>query len=239
MKHTALSDSHRVVAVRDALAAENSSQAAPRALVHALWTLDDHWPRDRTMCGEVESLDTVEVSKMRVVSCGACRAALKRERQRRSASELTEQRARPAGDYVETWNNRGYVDDEQLVGMLQRRAVKARDQGFEELAAELEVCAGRLAEHAQLPDDTSVTQRGNADLAVVNDTVKITQGDRVVFEAPVRKLRATHLPIQTLKRCAAGRDGECHHAQCPQLRDNEPAATGRHCPMDNRFDDQL
>jgi hypothetical protein len=36
-----------------------------------------------------------------------------------------------------------------------------------------------------------------------------------------------------LKRCASGRDGECGHAQCPQLRDNEPAATGRHCPLDN------
>lgn len=36
-----------------------------------------------------------------------------------------------------------------------------------------------------------------------------------------------------LTRCAAGRDGECAHAQCPQLRDGEPAKTGRHCPLDN------
>jgi hypothetical protein len=36
-----------------------------------------------------------------------------------------------------------------------------------------------------------------------------------------------------LARCAAGRDGECSHVQCPQLRDNEPRATGRHCPLDN------
>ncbi|ELI8400327.1 TPA: hypothetical protein ACQWNA_003800 [Yersinia enterocolitica] len=36
-----------------------------------------------------------------------------------------------------------------------------------------------------------------------------------------------------LERCAAGRDGECHHKDCPQLRDNEPMATGRHCPIDN------
>ena len=39
-----------------------------------------------------------------------------------------------------------------------------------------------------------------------------------------------------LKRCAASSDGECGHAQCPQLRDNEPAATGRHCPLDNDHD---
>lgn len=41
-----------------------------------------------------------------------------------------------------------------------------------------------------------------------------------------------------LTRCAAGRDGECGHAQCPQLRDNEPRASGRHCPLDNERDDQ-
>lgn len=35
-----------------------------------------------------------------------------------------------------------------------------------------------------------------------------------------------------LKRCAASRDGDCTHPECPQLRDNEPHATGRHCPID-------
>ncbi|CNG27559.1 hypothetical protein [Yersinia kristensenii] len=44
-------------------------------------------------------------------------------------------------------------------------------------------------------------------------------------------------PAEPLKRCAAARDGECHHAECPQLRDNEPKATGRHCPIDN-WDDE-
>ncbi len=36
-----------------------------------------------------------------------------------------------------------------------------------------------------------------------------------------------------LERCAAARDGECNHKECPQLRDNEPMATGRHCPIDD------
>lgn len=40
-----------------------------------------------------------------------------------------------------------------------------------------------------------------------------------------------------LKRCAANRDGDCAHADCPQLRDNEPVATGRHCPLDNESED--
>ena len=36
-----------------------------------------------------------------------------------------------------------------------------------------------------------------------------------------------------LEHCAAARDGECSHQDCPQLRDNEPMATGRHCPIDD------
>jgi hypothetical protein len=50
--------------------------------------------------------------------------------------------------------------------------------------------------------------------------------------------RATHTAAQAatdkpLTCCAAARDGDCSHKQCPQLRDNEPRATGRHCPLDN------
>lgn len=44
--------------------------------------------------------------------------------------------------------------------------------------------------------------------------------------------------LQPITRCAAARDGDCTHAQCPQLRDNEPRATGRHCPLDVRDDDE-
>jgi len=32
--------------------------------------------------------------------------------------------------------------------------------------------------------------------------------------------------------CHAGKDGDCIWEHCPQLRDNEPTATGRHCPLD-------
>ena len=43
-----------------------------------------------------------------------------------------------------------------------------------------------------------------------------------------------HAAVQerALTRCAAGRDGECGHMACPQLRDKEPAKSGRHCPLD-------
>lgn len=39
---------------------------------------------------------------------------------------------------------------------------------------------------------------------------------------------------ETAPACRAGRDGECNWAKCPQLRDGEPAGTGRHCPIDWR-----
>ena len=32
--------------------------------------------------------------------------------------------------------------------------------------------------------------------------------------------------------CHAQKDGDCEWINCPQLRDNEPMATGRHCPLD-------
>lgn len=38
----------------------------------------------------------------------------------------------------------------------------------------------------------------------------------------------------TSRRCLAGSDGDCNWPQCPQERDNEPHATGRDCPLDNR-----
>lgn len=41
-------------------------------------------------------------------------------------------------------------------------------------------------------------------------------------------------PTKPLTQCAAGRDGDCAHAQCPQLRDGEPAKSSRHCPLDTQ-----
>lgn len=44
------------------------------------------------------------------------------------------------------------------------------------------------------------------------------------------------LPAVTPARCQSGRDGDCNWSACPQLRDNEPAATRRHCPLDDGED---
>jgi len=38
------------------------------------------------------------------------------------------------------------------------------------------------------------------------------------------------------ERCHASTDGECSSAQCPQLKDNEPSISGRHCPLDTQDD---
>ena len=33
--------------------------------------------------------------------------------------------------------------------------------------------------------------------------------------------------------CRADQDGDCYWDECPQLRDGEPEASGRHCPLDH------
>lgn len=37
--------------------------------------------------------------------------------------------------------------------------------------------------------------------------------------------------VETLERCAAGMDGDCSDARCPQARDGEPGKSGRSCPL--------
>ena len=63
---------------------------------------------------------------------------------------------------------------------------------------------------------------------------------RATFEAQEAALLAAGATMpQPVKYqgCRAGRDGDCFWIECPQLRDNEPRATGRHCPRDTQGDD--
>lgn len=41
---------------------------------------------------------------------------------------------------------------------------------------------------------------------------------------------ATYTSV-VLNECHAGKDGDCIWPECPQLKDGEPAATGRTCPL--------
>ncbi len=55
--------------------------------------------------------------------------------------------------------------------------------------------------------------------------------------AASKQAQPTPPPVSTPQvvlptRCQSGRDGDCNWSACPQLRDNEPATTGRHCPLD-------
>jgi hypothetical protein len=38
--------------------------------------------------------------------------------------------------------------------------------------------------------------------------------------------------------CRANSDGECSWSDCPQLRDNEPLKSSRHCPLDIHTDEE-
>jgi len=60
---------------------------------------------------------------------------------------------------------------------------------------------------------------------------------RLVSVEEMRMENAIQIQDAQLEHCAAGKDGECNHKQCPQLRDNEPENSGRHCPIDNREED--
>lgn len=39
------------------------------------------------------------------------------------------------------------------------------------------------------------------------------------------------------ENCHAASDGDCFWKSCPQQRDGEPHKSGRHCPLDNRQDE--
>ncbi len=54
---------------------------------------------------------------------------------------------------------------------------------------------------------------------------------------PTGMLSEAYILNFQLKHCEAGRDGECFHMFCPQLRDNEPKSSGRGCPLYTWNDD--
>lgn len=163
-------DYKRVTTIAEA-AHEHSSQAAQSAIVHAQWINPIQY---QTMCG-MDTLNLATLSKNRVVSCAACNAALKKERQRRSRDGTAryQERLQAQRDQVEdatagyekapefgpdmVWVPSAEID-RLLVDTLRMRAVSLRIDGFPTLALELETVAQRLAEHEQIPDDTSVQQ---------------------------------------------------------------------------------
>lgn len=154
--------------------------------VHALWKAG---APDVTMCGQVESLD-VRYTPNRSVSCVACQGALKKIRQQRSRegtarhqqrmreeAGMREQAEEATAQYPSAGNDIVYVPNEEidrlLIGTLGVRAATLRANGFEDLAAQLEITAGMLEGHT-----TSVVNDGPA--AVLNE---------VRYIGPERRMR--------------------------------------------------
>jgi hypothetical protein len=44
------------------------------------------------------------------------------------------------------------------------------------------------------------------------------------------------MQARRMTRCQADDDGYCEWSDCPQLREGEPARSGRHCPWDSDGD---
>lgn len=176
-----LTDDYRRVVKNSEYQAEPNCQAAPQSRVHALWIGKTgeglQWPTDTTMCGQVESLDVMNVGKTRVVTCGDCLKALKRERQARSAAGLLRQQERrhtaiqEAADLVDN-------PDADLIEMMQARAQALREEGYEGIATDLEIVAGRLSEHTMIPHDSSVLQARTSAL---------------IYDGPERRCRPRHI----------------------------------------------
>lgn len=55
--------------------------------------------------------------------------------------------------------------------------------------------------------------------------------NHTLFAAPPRDMHTPPPAPRDLTRCKSDQDGHCVHALCPQLRDGEPKASGRSCPL--------
>ena len=61
------------------------------------------------------------------------------------------------------------------------------------------------------------------------------QAEPVTAEASPPPKPRYDLQRRCMTRCQANDDGMCYDASvCPQLRDGEPARSGRHCPLDTQ-----
>jgi len=56
--------------------------------------------------------------------------------------------------------------------------------------------------------------------------------DQIIYQRKVTEWLEIKDIVQEEIYCHAGRDGDCVYPDCPQIKDNEPLTTGRHCPLD-------
>ena len=99
------------------------------------------------------------------------------------------------------------------------------------------VDVGSGAHQKQLAERDATIERLRMELA---DTQQdITQPGHSVVDEDAQQGNCERYSLQgrRMTRCHSDDDGHCDWLECPQLRDKEPAATGRHCPLDKRDED--
>lgn len=118
-----------------------------------------------------------------------------------------------------TWIKRGFSTFGSYAEARKRAGMKVQEKCFwcrrPFVDADSMALAGRTCKtNILLCDDCATKAGANATAA------------SVTFKQP-----------EALTRCAAGRDGDCNHPQCPQNLEGEPMKTGRHCPLDTDDED--
>jgi hypothetical protein len=96
---------------------------------------------------------------------------------------------------------------------------------------------------ANTPLTINIPIRGTL-LLRIDGSDKLHELGRVEYSADVNVVLeeggSVHTPVYASSGfehgCHASRDGDCYWVGCPQTRDGEPKATGRHCPLDNGED---
>lgn len=74
---------------------------------------------------------------------------------------------------------------------------------------------------------------GYAEVDTPHGVIEVHPGDCVLISDDDTASPPTIVPLGEYAHCHGGRDGDCFWKHCPQLRDNEPEQSGRHCPLDN------
>ena len=95
---------------------------------------------------------------------------------------------------------------------------------------------GDIVKH-KMSHDTFVVTANYGNYAIAVKSVDISNPREWDLIDPVSWRVVEKFPLESKdsdsgKHCHADSDGDCEWANCPQLRDGEPRATGRHCPLD-------
>lgn len=92
-------------------------------------------------------------------------------------------------------------------------------------AAHLEILLSSLAPHVE-PERRPLYERLSS--VIERELVKAgrNEGRRRLAVAEEMSLAE----VRMVRFCRAHSDGDCIADDCPQLRDNEPRTSGRHCP---------